>query len=225
MLASFTKIAMRLISMRVFWIAVFSIFLGSGPFRAVAASAVAARDEVLISVADQKMRFMRNGQKVFDVPISTSKFGEGDFFNSYRTPLGHFVISRKIGDGLPAGAVLKRGQPTGEVLAVNAQGRDPIVTRILCLRGQESTNQNAEGRRIYIHGTPEEKRLGRKASFGCIRMSSYDVIRLYRFVRPGTPVTVQNMPLRAMAKSASQVAQVQRMNANRLMAGASFDRD
>ena len=39
---------------------------------------------------------------------------------------------------------------------MNAPGRDPIVTRILWLRGLERRNANAFSRMIYIHGTPEE---------------------------------------------------------------------
>lgn len=159
------------------------------------------RERLLISVADQKMRLLRDGQKVADFPISTSRFGEGDQVNSYRTPLGHFVISQKIGAGLPAGAVLKRKRPTGEVLGVNALGRDPIVSRILCLRGQDVSNRNAEPRSIYIHGTPKEKQLGQKASFGCIRMRSRDVIQLYSIVGSGTPVVVRQESLREMSRT------------------------
>ena len=58
-------------------------------------------------------------------------------------------------------------------------GRDPIVTRILWLRGREPQNANAYGRFIYIHGTPEERNIGRPASYGCVRMRSRDVIQLY----------------------------------------------
>lgn len=172
------------------------------------ASVRAPREQLLISVADQKMRLMRDGQKVSDFVISTSRFGEGDAYNSYRTPLGHFTIARKIGEGLPVGAVLKRGRPTGEVLVPNSLGRDPIVTRILSLRGQEESNRNAEQRSIYIHGTPQEKQLGQKASFGCIRMRSADVIQLYRFVGSGTPVIVSHDSLRKMSKSSKAGAVV-----------------
>lgn len=176
-------------------------FLAAAPVFAGADMNAAPREQLIVSVADQKMRLLRDGQKVADFAISTSRFGEGDQFNSYRTPLGHFVISRKIGGGLPSGAVLKRGRATGEVLAANAAGRDPIVTRILGLRGQDPTNRNAEPRSIYIHGTPEEKRLGQKASFGCIRMRSRDVIQLYSLVRSGTPVIVEQGSLRAISRS------------------------
>jgi hypothetical protein len=86
--------------------------------------------------------------------------------------------------------VFKGRQATGEVLSPNAPGRDPIVSRILWLSGQEAGNENAYGRCIYIHGTPEERNIGRPSSFGCIRMRSMDVIDLYSRVGVGTQVTV-----------------------------------
>ncbi len=99
-------------------------------------------------------------------------------------------IARKIGGGAPNGAVFKSRRRTGEILRPNAPGRDPIVTRILWLKGTEYQNRNAYRRYIYIHGTPEEWRIGTPASYGCIRMKSRDIIDLYRRVRVGTPVTV-----------------------------------
>ncbi len=98
----------------------------------------------------------------------------------------------------PSGAVFKDRRPTGEVLAPDAPGRDPIVTRILWLRGLEAQNANAYGRYIYIHGTPEERLIGQPASFGCIRMKSRDVIQLFDIVGLGAKVTIANQPLQAV---------------------------
>ena len=94
--------------------------------------------------------------------------------------------------------VFKDRRATGEVLAPDAPGRDPIVTRILWLRGLEAQNANAYSRYIYIHGTPEERNIGTRASFGCIRMRSRDVIQLYDIVGPQARVTILNAPLAAM---------------------------
>jgi len=60
----------------------------------------------------------------------------------------------------------------------------------------EGTTTNARGRCIYIHGTPEEQFIGRRASFGCIRMRSKDVIALYDLVHIGTHVRISTKPLR-----------------------------
>ena len=113
-------------------------------------------------------------------------------------------VASKIGDGAPLGEVFRGCRPTGEVLAPNAKGRDPIVTRILRLRGLEAQNAGAFGRGIYIHGTPQERLLGRPASFGCIRMRSRDVARLFDGVAVGAKVAILNTPVnRAMSLLAS----------------------
>jgi lipoprotein-anchoring transpeptidase ErfK/SrfK len=72
------------------------------------------------------------------------------------------------------------------------------VTRILWLRGREAQNANAYHRYIYIHGTPEERTIGTRASYGCVRMRSRDVIQLYDIVGPRARVTILNEPLEAM---------------------------
>jgi lipoprotein-anchoring transpeptidase ErfK/SrfK len=75
-------------------------------------------------------------------------------------------------------------------LRPNAPGRDPIVSRILWLQGTQYKNRNAYRRYIYIHGTPEEWRVGSPASYGCIRMKSRDVIDLYQRVGVGAEVRI-----------------------------------
>jgi hypothetical protein len=70
--------------------------------------------------------------------------------------LGSLEIASKIGGNAPLGTVFKSRQPTGEILKPKAPGRDPIVTRILWLRGLERGNARAYSRSIYIHGTPVE---------------------------------------------------------------------
>ena len=135
-------------------------------------------------------------------PVSTSKFGLGDGSGTYATPLGAMAIASKIGANAPLGAVFKNRRPTGEVLKPNAPGRDPIVSRILWLRGLEKQNARAYSRNIYIHGTPEERFIGRPASFGCIRMRSSDVARLFNTVSVGTRIEVANTRLGAAVAKA-----------------------
>jgi lipoprotein-anchoring transpeptidase ErfK/SrfK len=106
-------------------------------------------------------------------------------------------IAKKIGDNAPPGAVFKDRLRTGEIVAPDSPGRDPIVTRILWLRGLEAQNANAFSRDIYIYGTPEEGRIGTAASYGCIRMRSSDIIQLYDIVGTGAGVTIVNAPLAA----------------------------
>ena len=150
---------------------------------------------ILISTRDQKLAVLDRGTLLTTYPVSTSKFGLGDYSRSSRTPLGELEVAKKIGDNAPLGAVFKDRIRTGEIVAPNSPGRDPIVTRILWLRGREAQNANAFGRYIYIHGTPEERVIGRPASYGCIRMRSSDIIQLYNIVGVGAAVTVVDAPL------------------------------
>jgi len=150
---------------------------------------------MIVSVPEQRMLVLTDGKPVALYTISTSKYGTGDRVGSYATPLGHFCVKRKIGGGLPCGEVFHSRRPTGEVLAPNAPGRDPIVTRILWLDGLESHNRNAFSRCIYIHGTPQEALLGTPVSYGCIRMRSADVLKLYELVGCGARVEITKTPL------------------------------
>jgi hypothetical protein len=158
-------------------------------------SLVAAEDAlpettVVISIAEQKLVILRDGGWWKKYPVSTSKFGVGDNFGSYKTPLGRLRISEKIGNDLAAGAVLKQRHATGEVLPANSPGRDPIVTRILWLDGLEEQNRNARSRGIYIHGTTEESKIGQPVSYGCIRMRSHDVLEVFDELPLDTPVSI-----------------------------------
>ncbi len=161
---------------------------------------------MIVSVRDQKMVLMRHDQPVKTYKISTSKFGLGDTPRSNRTPMGHMEVAKKIGSGQPAGAVFKSRRPTGEIIKPNAPGRDPIVSRILWLKGKESHNRNAFKRYIYIHGTPEVNRLGTPASYGCIRMGTKDVIDLYNRVGTGADVYVIRGSLGNMVTERNLVA-------------------
>src|SRR3954462_3237880 len=172
---------------------------------AASAFAVAPLDtsnQVIISVRDQKLVLLRDGTKVATYPISTSMFGLGDAWGRMTTPLGYLAVEKKIGDNVPVGAVFHKRRLTGEVLQPNAPGRDPITTRIIWLRGLEAQNAHAFQRCIYIHGTPEENKIGRPASYGCIRMKASDVAELYNRVPPGAlvQITPDGLPKLAMAK-------------------------
>lgn len=160
------------------------------------------RHHVVISVPQQRMAVLDNGVLMATYPVSTSKFALGDSPGSMGTPLGELEIAEKIGGSAPSGAVFKDRRRTGEILLPDAPGRDPIVTRILWLRGRETRNANAYSRYIYIHGTPEERTIGRPASYGCVRMRSRDVIQLYDIVGRGAKVTILNEPLEAMVQTA-----------------------
>ena len=157
--------------------------------------------QIVVSTREQKMALLHRGNVVAIYPVSTSRFGLGDWRGSRFTPLGKLQVAQKIGDNAPSGAVFKDRRRTGEIVAPDSPGRDPIVTRILWLRGLEAQNANAFSRDIYIHGTPEERLIGTPASYGCIRMRSSDIIHLYEIVGTGAAVTIVTAPLAAAVPS------------------------
>ena len=181
---------------RLFFLAAVSVVISS-------CVAPDTRHRIVVSIPEQKLALLDNGALIATYPISTSRFAIGDAPGSRGTPLGELEIAKKIGDSAPSGMVFKDRRATGEVLAPDAPGRDPIVTRILWLRGREAQNANAFSRYIYIHGTPEERNIGTRASFGCIRMRSRDVIQLYDIVGPQARVTILNAPLAAILPAAT----------------------
>src|SRR2546421_12559896 len=158
---------------------------------------------VIISVKDQKLMLMAEGARIATYPISTSKFGVGDAWGHMTTPLGFLQVAEKIGDHAPVGAVFRNRRFTGEILQPNAPGRDPVITRIIWLKGLQAENAHAFSRCIYIHGTPEERTIGRPASYGCIRMKSRDVAELYAQLPVGALVEIVNEKLPKIPKAPS----------------------
>src|SRR5215216_3479297 len=171
------------------WITILvALFLGS-------CAAPDTRHHIVVSTRDQKLALLDGTAVKAIFPVSTSKFGLGDLPGSRFTPLGELQVAEKIGGNAPPGAVFKDRRRTGEIVQANSPGRDPIVTRILWLRGLESQNAHAFARDIYIHGTPEESRIGSPASYGCVRMRSGDIIYLYDIVGLGAAVSIVDVPL------------------------------
>lgn len=160
-------------------------------FTVIRSAFAAECGSLLVSVPEQRIyAFDTDGFKLASYPVSTSKFGLGDIPNSYATPLGMLAIGDKYGHNAPLGAVFKHCQQTGEIVPPNSPGRDPIVTRIMTLRGLEPQNAKASARGVFIHGTPEERNIGKPASYGCIRLKSRDVIELFNQARSGNRIQI-----------------------------------
>ncbi len=159
---------------------------------------------IYVSVKKQKLFLFKGKKLVSEYPVSTAKNGVGSEDGSFKTPLGFHKIAKKIGDGLPFGAVLKGRVFTGVVADIEKEakstGKDYVTTRIMWLEGLEegkNRGKNSEGksvdsfkRYIYIHGTHEEGLIGSPASHGCIRMKNKDVIELFDKVKKGTIVFI-----------------------------------
>ena len=158
---------------------IFSVISITSAFSATPLAQLDTSHRLIVSIRDQKLMLLENGGRAAIYPVSTSKYGVGDLRGRMTTPLGYLMVAKKIGDNAPVGAVFHHRQWTGEILQPNTPGRDPVTTRIIWLSGLEAQNTQAFHRCIYIHGTPEEKTIGRPASYGCIRMKASDIAALY----------------------------------------------
>jgi len=135
---------------------------------------------------------MEDGAILKAYSVSTSKYGLGSELGSHKTPLGVHEIAEKIGEDVEVDTIFAARGDTGKIYdRSRGETRDDLVlTRILWLKGLEKGNANSHKRYIYIHGTPEEEKIGKPASHGCIRMLGKDVIELFEWVGVGTKVYI-----------------------------------
>ena len=148
-----------------------------------------------IKISNQ-MLYVNAGDKIKkSYEVSTSKYGIGNKVGSNKTPLGLHRIVGKFGRNARLGAIFKRRRDTGKMPKTSV-GADLITTRILRLQGLQRGVNKGKGmdsfqRCIYIHGTPEEKLIGKPASHGCIRMRNNDIVELFNLVRRNTLITIE----------------------------------
>ena len=156
---------------------------------------------IRVRLAQQLLELIEDGRVLASWPVSTAARGGGEREGSEKTPRGRHEVSEKIGADAPEGAVFVGREPTGERCTPERfaaePGRDWILTRILWLDGlEEGRNRggDVDSRRrfIYIHGTPDEERIGAPASHGCIRMRNADVVALFDRVDVGTVVEIED---------------------------------
>jgi L,D-transpeptidase YbiS len=156
--------------------------------------------KITIDVPSQTLTlYDETGEILMQTNVSTAKNGVGEQTGSNCTPRGEHIIRAKIGARQPLNTVFVSRRPTGETyspeLGALYPQRDWILTRILWLSGLEP-GKNRLGdvdtmrRFIYIHGTPDEDRVGIPSSHGCIKMRNQEVIELFDRVTPGTRVTI-----------------------------------
>ena len=142
-----------------------------------------------IHVSQQRLTLFREATPILACAISTSFAGTGSEPGSNRTPLGNFVIGKKIGAGAALGAVFRSRVDTGES-ASRYSTEDQVATRVLWLDGVDSENANTRERYIYLHGTNHEEQLGWPVSHGCIRLANIVMADVFELVEPGTPVLI-----------------------------------
>ena len=152
-----------------------------------------------IDLSRQRLRLYQGRTLLREYAVSTAEKGAGEQNGSNQTPRGKHKVRAMIGRGAPSGTVFVSRRSTGEVytpaLRARYPERDWILTRILWLSGLEPgknrlRNVDTMRRYIYLHGTPEETRLGKPGSHGCVRMANRDIVELFDLVEPGIEVDI-----------------------------------
>lgn len=142
----------------------------------------------LVSVPDQRMLVNIGGKTNLSYKISTAAAGIGTKIGSNCTPSGWHRVHSRFGKKASIGQVFSSRRPVeGKVLTekewLDGSG-DLVLSRIFWLEGIEEgkncgKNIKSLERYFYIHGTNQEKLLGKPASHGCIRMANKDVVELF----------------------------------------------
>ena len=133
--------------------------------------------------------------------VSTSRKGAGNKRSSNKTPLGLHYIHEKIGANAPIGSLFINKKNTNRIVkidSINPNQKSVLITsRLLSLMGKEDNINKGKGvdsyrRGIYIHGTNNEKSIGKPSSLGCIRMKNNDIVELFNRVDNQIPVFLFN---------------------------------
>ncbi len=130
--------------------------------------------QIVVSTREQKLALIDRGNILAIYPVSTSKFGLGDWRGSRFTPLGKLQIAEKIGDSAPTGTVFKDRRRTGEIVARHARGTAHRDGRQLwmhpdALERHHTTVRHSRNRRCGY----DRERAARRCSSGP-RLSSFN---------------------------------------------------
>ena len=156
------------------------------------------RFALVVSIAGQTISFFESSSVSWrlggKMSCSTSRFGIGQTEGSNCTPLGLHRIAEKIGAGERAGTVFKSRKVIGHVSQTEFVDAK-ITTRILWLEGLEpgfnrGRSVDSHDRYIYIHGTADQKSIGKPASCGCIHLADADLISIFDLLPVGTLVWI-----------------------------------
>lgn len=147
---------------------------------------------VRVSMAEQSLSLCNEaGEAVISFPCSTGMQGSGFSYDSGQTPTGNFLIFSALGEGESLYTIFKAQRKAGEWNGEEESKGDLVLSRVLCLEGQDQDNANTKLRQIYIHGTADMGHIGTPSSHGCIRMLPQDVVFIFPFCPVGTPVLIE----------------------------------
>ena len=149
---------------------------------------------MMVSVVHQRLWAYEGTKLIKEYKCSTSVKPVSCAWGSNGTPLGLHKIAEKFGDGEPAGTVFEQRVSTGKT-AEPGEEKGLITSRILWLTGAEEGKNlgydcGSHNRKIYIHGTNLEDKIGTRMSGGCVNMTNADVVELFAWAREGDWVLI-----------------------------------
>lgn len=141
-----------------------------------------ARKGIVINLSEMRMYYYPKGKNVvMTFPIGIGKIGK-------TIPVAATSIVRKVVNPvwIPPADIRQFNKDQGiELPAVMEAGPDnPLGPYAIYLRIPT----------FLIHSTIFPESIGRRASFGCIRMNETDIKEFFPLVEPGTPVMIIDMP-------------------------------
>lgn len=142
------------------------------------------RKGIIINLPEMRMYyFPTNSDVVMTFPIGIGKIGK-------TIPLANTAVTKKV--------VNPTWIPPEDIRAFNRQ-QGVELPRVMGPGPDNPLGPYAIYLRIptyLIHSTIFPESLGRRASFGCIRMNEDDIREFFPSVQPGTPVTIVDMPIK-----------------------------
>lgn len=139
------------------------------------------RNGIVINLAEMRMYYYPGNQSVMTFPIGIGKVGK-------TIPMGRASITRKVVNPtwIPPEDIRQFNRDQGiELPKMMGPGPDnPLGPYAIYLTVPT----------YLIHSTIFPESIGRRASFGCIRMHESDIKQFFPLVTPGTPVVIVNMP-------------------------------
>ena len=154
---------------------------------------------IYISLEKQKLYYIVNGFIKGAWNISTNKLALFNHKSNKATPYGLHHIEQKIGYGVPYAGILENGKYTKKKATIHFDNLEDveqaITSRIFWLAGDEpglnkGGSLDAYSRKIYIHGTSEEGKLGLAGTQANILMPNDGIIELFNKAYVGMKVLI-----------------------------------
>jgi lipoprotein-anchoring transpeptidase ErfK/SrfK len=130
---------------------------------------------IVISARERALYFTLDNTTAIRYPVAVPKLG--------KEWSGSAQVIRKVANPVwQAPDDVRRDHPELPAQIAADDPRNPMGVAAIELSRPE----------IAIHGTsdPMRKSIGTAASYGCIRMLNEDVVNLFQYVNPGTPVVL-----------------------------------